>query len=46
MLQLTNVYDHIPLKLNQDDLERVCWIPKQKVLPVTFVGMIVVTEVF
>ena len=25
------LYDHLPLKLNEDDFDRVCFIPKKKV---------------
>lgn len=27
------LFDHIPLKMAQDDLDRVCLIPKRKVSP-------------
>jgi DNA (cytosine-5)-methyltransferase 1 len=30
------LYDHRPLKLNVDDHERVCRIPKEKVLIIFF----------
>ena len=29
--QMKMLYDHIPLRLNEDDYERVCQIPKEKV---------------